>query len=256
MEKICSIMQPTYLPWMGYFDLIDQADHFVFLDDVQLVKRSWMVRNRIKTGQGPLFLTIPVEKTKHRDEQMLHESGIDFSQNWIKKHLNSIEQAYRKAPFFNPVFAFVEEIFNHVPVRLADFNINTIIRIAGKLNMGNVFYRSSSIDTGDLSQAEKLLKICESLNCNVYLSPQGSADYLERDIPGSVFGQSVVTLYYMNYDHPSYSQMNGRFESHMCILDLLFNAGFDRAPEIIRSGRRPKYHFTEFRENSIQRRKT
>jgi hypothetical protein len=90
---LCAIMQPTYFPWTGYFDLIDQSDKFVFLDDVQLVRRSWMVRNRIKTSQGPLFLSIPVRKTKHRDEQLLHETEIDYSQNWQKKHLDSIRFA-------------------------------------------------------------------------------------------------------------------------------------------------------------------
>jgi hypothetical protein len=248
---ICAIMQPTYFPWTGYFDLIDQADKFVFLDDVQLVKRSWMVRNRIKTQQGPLFLSIPVKKTKHRDEQLLHDTEMDFSQNWQKKHLNSIRQAYQKTDFFETVFPLVEDLLGQPPSGLADFNINVIRRITEELEIRSEFFRSSSMDTGKLAQAEKLLRICESLDCNRYLSPQGSAAYMEQEIPGSVFGNSIVELYYMHYEHPVYPQLYGEFISHMCILDLLFNVGFSKAAEFIRSGRRPNYHYMEFREKIL-----
>lgn len=249
---LCAIMQPTYFPWTGYFDLIDQSDKFVFLDDVQLVRRSWMVRNRIKTSQGPLFLSIPVRKTKHRDEQLLQETEIDYSQNWQKKHLDSIRFAYRKAEYFEPVFSLVEELLNDPPAGLADFNIQAILRIAEKLDIGSMFIRSSSLATGELSQAEKLLKICESLDCNTYLSPQGSADYLEKEVPGSVFPDSPVDLYYMHYEHPVYPQLYGEFISHMCILDLMFNTGFEKAAEYIRSGRKPNYHYMEFREKILK----
>lgn len=245
-------MQPTYFPWTGYFDLIDQSDKFVFLDDVQLVKRSWMVRNRIKTSQGPLFLSIPVRKTKHRDEQLLAGTEIDYSQNWQKKHLDSIRFAYRKAEYFEPVFSLVEELLSARPAMLTDFNIEVIRRIADKMAIHSGFIRSSSLDTGDLSQAEKLLKICESIGCNTYLSPQGSAAYLEKETPGSVFADSPVELYYMHYEHPVYPQLYGEFISHMCILDLLFNTGFEKAAEYIRSGRKPNYHYTEFREKILK----
>jgi hypothetical protein len=251
MSMLCAIMQPTYFPWTGYFDLIDQADKFVFLDDVQLVKRSWMVRNRIKTPQGPLFLSIPVKKTKHRDEQLLHNTELDFSQNWQKKHLNSIRLAYQKADFFKTVFPMVEDLLDQPPSALADFNIQVIRRITEALDIGNEFFRSSSMDTGDLGQAEKLLHICQSLDCTMYLSPQGSADYLEKEVPGSVFADSPVELYYMHYEHPVYPQLYGEFISHMCILDLLFNVGFEKAAEYIRSGRRPNYHYTEFRKKIL-----
>ncbi|MBR9999343.1 MAG: WbqC family protein [Cyclobacteriaceae bacterium] len=245
---VCAIMQPTYFPWSGYFDLIDQADKFVFLDDVQLVKRSWMVRNRIKTQQGPLFLTIPVRKTKHRDDLLIHETEIDDSRNWVRKHLNSIHQAYHKTVYFESIYGFIEDLLLGHADTLADFNINTIQEIAIKLKIDSDFIRSSALSTADLYQADKLLRICELLGCTTYLSSQGSAAYLEQDIPGSVFGKSQVELYYLNYEHPVYPQLYGDFISHMCIIDLLFNVGFDQAPEIIRSGRKSSFHYTEFRK--------
>jgi hypothetical protein len=107
------------------------------------------------------------------------------------------------------------------------------------------------MDTGDLTQAEKLLKICMILNCSTYLSPQGSSEYLEKESPGSVFGKSKTDLYYLNYKHPIYHQLHGEFMPHMCIIDLLFNVGFEKAPGIIRSGRKRNYHYLEFREKIL-----
>ena len=94
-------MQPTYIPWLGYFDLIDQADIFVFLDNVQLSRSNWHVRNRIKTCQGELYLTIPVHRDKGNYETMLCHAFINYKQPWVKKHLKSIEQAYKKTPYKN-----------------------------------------------------------------------------------------------------------------------------------------------------------
>jgi len=247
----CAIMQPTYLPWLGYFDLIDQVDKFVFLDDVQLVKRSWMVRNRIKTDQGPLFLTIPVQKTESRDNQLIINTEIDDIQNWKIKHLRSIHRAYTHSDHFDNVFAFIEELISEGPSNLASFNMNIIIRIAEKINIENAIFRSSELDNQNHRKDDKLLKICQILQCDTYISPQGSSSYLEKNTPGGAFGKSKIALYYMNYEHPIYPQLFGEFISHMCIIDLLFNVGFEKALEIIRSGRRTNYFYTEFRKNIL-----
>jgi hypothetical protein len=98
--NLTAIMQPTFFPWIGYFDLIDQVESFVFYDDVQLVKRSWQVRNRIKSANGELFLTIPIKKNKTRDELLISEAEIAYDENWQSKHLKSIESAYKKADHF------------------------------------------------------------------------------------------------------------------------------------------------------------
>ncbi len=244
----CAIMQPTYLPWLGYFDLIDQADKFVFLDDVQLVKQSWMVRNRIKTDQGPLFLTIPVLKSKNRDSKLILHTQIDNKQNWKMKHLKSIHQSYQTSNHFDHIFAFIENLMSEGSTNLATFNINMITGIAEKMNINKEIFRSSQLDTQNLRKDNKLVKICEILQCNDYISPQGSSSYLEKNTPGGAFGDSAINLFYMNYEHPVYPQLFGDFISHMCILDLLFNVGFKEAINIIRSGRRKNYYYTDFRK--------
>ena len=88
--NLTAIMQPTFFPWIGYFDLIDQVETFVFFDDVQLVKRSWQVRNRIKSANGELFLTIPIKKNKIRDELLISEAEIAYDENWQNKHLKTL----------------------------------------------------------------------------------------------------------------------------------------------------------------------
>ena len=131
----CSIMQPTYLPWLGYFDLIDQVDIFVFLDNVQVVKRSWHVRNRIKASQGELNLTIPIKKTKYRDKTLFCETHLNNEQNWRNKHVKSIELAYKKAPFFNEVYLFVKDLIECSESILSKFNINIIKKISSKMGI-------------------------------------------------------------------------------------------------------------------------
>ena len=125
-EEFAAIMQPTYLPWIGDFDLIDFVDKYLFFDNVQLVKRNWDTRNRIKSSNGELFLTIPIEKTAKRDETMLNNAILDLSSKWKEKHIKSVELAYKKAPFFNEVFPIISDILNYDEKNLAKFIENSI----------------------------------------------------------------------------------------------------------------------------------
>ena len=110
MSKIVGIMQPTYLPWMGYFELIDRSDCFVFLNDVQFQKKSWQHRNRIKGANGDILLSVPVQ-TKGRRFQKIYETEIDTNQQWVKSHLRTIEISYKKAPYFSDYFGILKDIY-------------------------------------------------------------------------------------------------------------------------------------------------
>jgi hypothetical protein len=246
-------MQPTYLPWMGYFDLIDQSDKFVFLDDVKIVYQSWMVRNRIKTSNGPIFLTIPISREKKSENQLLKDVVIDNDKPWRKKHLKSIYYEYKKSNFFDEVYPWVEKLINYPSDSLAEFNIQGIKMVCNLLGLEHSSDQSSHLGIEDLTRDNKLLAVCRRFNCDIYLSPQGSADYLEEKNPGGAFQNSSVSLYYHNYSHPTYPQLHGAFASHMCIIDLLFNAGIENALEIIRSGRKTNYHYLEFRKRFLNK---
>jgi len=249
--KTAAIMQPTYIPWLGYFDLIDQADKFVFLDNVQLVKRSWHIRNRIKTAQGELYLTIPVKKNKSRDKTILCEAHIDYEQTWKKRHLRSIQLAYKKAPYFNKVYSFIEKLIESNEVILSEFNINIIKGIFSKIGINKKFIKASKLQNINGFKDVLLVSICKEINCNYYFSAHGSSGYIERNSPGGEFAKSSIYLYYQNYKHPVYNQLYGDFIPYMSIIDLLFNYGFSRSLEIIKSGRREPIDYLSFRKDIL-----
>ena len=239
-------MQPTYNPWLGYFDLIDRTDIFVFLDNVQLVKRSWQVRNRIKTPQGEKFLTIPVITKGKRLK--INETPINETTKWREKHLKTIEYNYKKAEHFEEVFPFIRELILYPAKTLGEFNINFITQIAKKIGITTKLIKASDLEPLEEKKDVLLANICKKIGCKKYISPQGSAEYLEAQTPGGAIVKSGIELYYHNYEHPTYNQLYPPFLPYMGIIDLLLNEGFEKALKIIRSGRRPEIHYSEFRK--------
>ncbi|MCI5156948.1 MAG: hypothetical protein D3906_00645 [Candidatus Electrothrix sp. AUS1_2] len=234
IERVSIIvcMQPTYLPWIGYFDLIDQSDHFIFLDNVQFTKRSWQQRNRIVTAKGLEWLTVPV-KVKGRLKQLISHVAIDNDAFFYRKHLRAIELNYRKTPFFDIYFPQLESILSSCPL-LCELNTILIRWTAEQLGIQGRFYTSSTLDvTG--KRSELLVNLCNVLGGNVYLSPQGSAEYLLED--KQLFDQNKINIMLHNYEHPSYRQIHEPFTPYATALDLLFNEG-GNSLAIIRSGRK------------------
>ncbi len=245
-------MQPTFLPWIGYFDMMDQVDHFILYDDVQLAKRSWQIRNRIKTAQGELFLTVPVKKTKNRDELLISEAEISYEENWQSKHLKSIEIAYCKAPYFSEVFHFISGLYSAKEGFLGDFNSQFIISVSEKIGIECNILRASLLFKISGAKDQRLASICKEIKSDTYLSPQGSAVYIESIIPGGEIVKAGIDLYYHFYDHPKYQQLNGDFLPYMSMIDLLFNVGFENALFVVRSGRKNKVHYRDFRQTIFQ----
>jgi len=243
----CAIMQPTYNPWLGYFDLMDKVDLFIYLDNVQLVKRSWQVRNRIKTIQGEFFLSIPIKKTKKRAETLIKDALINDLENWRKRHLKTIEFNYKKAKCFKTVFPFIKELIYSECSFLGDFNINVIEEVKKAIGISTFTVRSSELPVKGKKDV-LLVNICKCVGADMYVSPQGSAVYIEKENPGGAFVREGIKLYYHNYEHPTYKQLYGQFMPYMGIFDLLLNEGFERALNIIRSGRRDDIFYLNFRK--------
>jgi len=243
-----AISQPTYLPWLGYLDLIDQVDTFVFLDTVQFEKRSWQQRNRIKAVGGLSLLTVPVV-VKGRFKQSIRDVEIE-SPYFVRKHLRSIETSYRRSPFFGRYFTeFAGILETHATrLHLADLNIHLIQWLCGVLGIKKPLIRSSEIDQKG-SRSELLLNICRALNAQSYLSAVGSADYLVSEVPQ--FSAAGVEVLFQHYEHPLYRQQFPPFCSHTSALDLIFNEG-DRSLEILRSGRKAPLHPAEVRLDEKQ----
>jgi len=227
--KTIGIMQPTYLPWLGYFELIVKSDIFVLLDDVQFKKKSWQQRNRIKGVNGELWLTVPVLHKGMRF-QKIEEALINNSTDWARKHQKSIESSYGKSPFFNEVIPEIRSLYERKWEKLVDLNVALIEFFMQRLRIQTPILRSSTLEiasTGNL----KILDICRGLD-GAELYDTAGADVF---IDAALFVEAGIRVTYQSYVHPVYSQLHGSFVPFLSIVDLLFNMG-PRSLEIVRSG--------------------
>lgn len=243
--KHLAVMQPTYLPWLGYFNLMDLVDSFVLLDDVEFSKRSWQQRNRIRTAEGLQWLTVPVA-TKGRSHQNINEAKIDDTQKFPDKHIRTIQFSYSKAPYFDRYFDEFALTLREASEsgKLNRINQALIRWLKGKFGIETELKTSSELSC-DGRRSELLVNISNTLDSAVYVSPPGSMNYLREEF--DVFEESDVELRIQSYEHPTYPQVYDPFESHASALDLLFNVG-PEALEIIRSGRTPLLTLSEAEE--------
>ena len=227
---IAVIMQPTYLPWIGYFDLMDGADVFVVLDTVQFEKQSWQQRNRIKTAEKESkWLTVPVIQGLG---QKINDVRINNLGPWRRKHWGTIEQYYKKAPYWKVYGDGMAAIYSQSWENLAELNLSLINFLKDQFGIKTELIKASGIPASG-NKVRLLVDICHYLKADTYLSPPGSASYIELD---NIFDSEGISLVYQQYEHPVYTQLFGDFISHLSSIDLLFNEG-PKSLEIIRSGR-------------------
>lgn len=231
VARTVAIMQPTYLPWLGYFDLIDQSECFVFLDSVQFEKRSWQQRNRIKGPDNVLWLTVPV-LTKGRRDQRIDEVMIDQTQAFQEKHIKTITHLYSRASFFVQYTDGLSIVLRKSHQFLADLNIELIRWLCTQLGIETEMVRSSSLNV-EGGKVELLVNICKALGADRYLSAAGSRTYIEEN---NLFVPNGIDLVYHDYRHPEYRQLHGQFVPYLSVVDLLFNEG-PSSLSVIRAGR-------------------
>ncbi|KQL48735.1 hypothetical protein AN963_02745 [Brevibacillus choshinensis] len=230
----CAIMQPTYLPWAGYFNLISQVDFFVFLDDVQFEKQSWQSRNRILLNETYHFLSVPVRHVSLT--QKIGEVECEDKHKWREKHVRMLKYTYAKHAFHDEMYeATFDLIQDRSITRLADLNIQLIKRFSHLLGLKALFVLSSTLPI-EGKRSNRLFHICQELGCDEYVSPVGSADYLQKD---GVFDQSSpVRLTFQNYQLSPYAQKGAsEFVSHLSVVDVLANLGWDQAREYVMTGK-------------------
>lgn len=219
----CAIMQPTYLPWLGYFDLIRNVDKFVIYDHVQFEKQSWQQRNRIRNKEGDLMLTMAVKYDKGL-ERNIKDVKIDHSRNFLGKHLNSIKHSYARAKNFSVVFPEIESIYQKENEFLIDLNLD-LIRLGMKyLSIEKEFLFSSTMDVQG-QKVDAIIDVCKKLDADKYLSPVGSKSYIDEN---NIFPDNNIELSYQDFHHPEYKQINyPDFISHLSFIDYLFNVDLD-----------------------------
>ncbi len=219
MKKV-AILQSDYIPWKGYFDLINMVDEFILYDDMQYTKRDWRNRNKIKTANGLQWLTIPVE-VKGKFYQKINETKIS-NQDWGKKHWSSIQRNYGKAFYFKKYKDEFEELYlNNKEIYLSRINYNFISVVNKILGITTRIRWSSEFDLVE-GQTEKLLGICKDCNAGMYLSGPSAKGYFNEDIAK----KEHIRVEWMEYSgYPEYSQLFSTFCHGVTILDLIFNEG-------------------------------
>jgi hypothetical protein len=225
----CAIMQPTYLPWSGYFHLASKVDTFVFLDDVQFERSSWQSRNRILSNGHEHLLTVPIRQAPLgsliRDIRLIQDIP------WRKKHLHSIQLAYPKlwqnSHFREPFTAEIERPHQS----LADLNIALIDLFFNWLEIKCRTIRASDLHCGG-SRSQHLAEICRIIKCNTYYSPIGSREYLEED---NFVERTGICLRFCDFLPTPYSQgKTNKFASHLSIIDVIGNEGLEFTKSYIR----------------------
>jgi WbqC-like protein family len=220
----CVILQPSYIPWRGYFHQVQKADLFVFYDDVQYDRLGWRNRNRIKTPQGPKWLTIPVHRHGAVTEQIpINQIQICWKDSWNAKHWSTIEYAYHKTPFFQSYAPLLKTFYERHPTWLSDFTIELTIAIARELGIQHTeFIRSSALQVEGF-KTDRLINILRKLGASHYISGPSARNYIQEE----KFSAAGITLEYMEYHYPEYPQLYPPFDPQVTVLDLLFMTGSD-----------------------------
>ena len=229
----CVILQPSYIPWRGYFHQIWKADTFVFYDDVQYDVDGWRNRNRIKTPQGLTWLTIPVlSKGAHSKRLPICDVQVCWDRNWSETHWKGLRHSYAKAPYFKRYEPMLEEFYLSRPRNLAEFTIETTTRLARELGIHHTrFMRSSSLQcTG--AKTDRVLSVLKQVGATHYISGPSAKDYLEVD----KLAAEGISLEWMSYDYPEYPQLYPPFAPNVSVLDLLFMTGPEAGDYIWKAG--------------------
>jgi len=220
----CVILQPSYIPWRGYFDQIFRADLFIFYDDIQYDKHGWRNRNRIKTAQGKQWLTIPVHSTGATDGIPIKQIKIDWSKPWARSHWKALTSAYSKAPFFHLYKEMLVQYYDRRDEFLADFTVDFTIALAREIGISQTrFMRSSGILGVDGQKTDRLIQILKHVGASHYISGPSAKDYLEEE----KFVAAGISFEYMTYDYHQYQQFYPPYDPQVSILDLLFMNGPD-----------------------------
>lgn len=227
-ERTVVIHQPDFMPYLGFFHRLLQCELFVILDHVQFSRGGWHNRDQIKTAYGPRWLTVPVRKAGHAYAP-INQTSLKNDENWRAKHLRQIEEAYREAAFFKPIFAEVSEIYAGGEERMVDFNVRGLRWLMEKFDTQLPVVFSSNLDPQGKSNA-MLVDILSKVGATTYLSGVGARAYYDP-VP---FDEAGIRVIWQEFRHPTYPQLHEDFVPYLSSLDLLMNVGEAEARRILR----------------------
>lgn len=225
------VLQPGYLPWLGFFDQMQRADVFIYYDDVQFDKHGWRNRNRVKGPDGAAhWLTVPVLHSG-RNWPAICEVEIDNNAPWGRKHVGTLRQFYGKAPHLDRFFPALEAVLQQPWTRLVDLDLAATSLICGWLGLERETLRASELGIAG-KRSERLLALCQHVGATRYLSGSSARDYLDVEL----FRRHGIEVEWQDYVHPVYPQLHGAFLPYLSIVDLLFNCGGESFSILGRAG--------------------
>lgn len=217
-----AVLQPGYLPWLGFFEQMARVDRFVIYDDVQYDRGGWRNRNRVKTARGVRWLTVPVH-APYRDAARVMDVRIDNRTDWRRKHLLTLLQSYARAPHLARYAGLLEETYARTWESLVELDLHLVGSLAALLGIDpGKMVRASTLGVAG-EREERLLGICARLGADAFYEGAAGRGYLDA----GRFAAAGVRLEYQEYRHPVYPQLHGDFVSHLSVVDLLFNCGDD-----------------------------
>jgi len=226
------ILQPTYLPWLGYFEMLDASEIYVIFDHVQYIRKVYHNRNRIKGPNGEIILSVPVKKAPRntciRDIQISYNNG-----NALPKHWKSIQHAYRKAPYFQQYIDTFAQIYSGQYQTLAELTVKLISTICTLLGIDVQFVYSSDYErfNSQNTKSGRVVDLCIQSGIKTLYDAKGAEEFIDPN----PFKDNNLEVKFQNYDHPVYHQQYGAFLPYMSVIDLIFNEG-PNSLTIIRQG--------------------
>lgn len=225
MKRI-AIIQSNYIPWKGYFDIIDAVDEFIIYDECQYTRRDWRNRNKIKTPNGTAWMTIPV-RVRGKYTQPICETEID-GDSWVEKHLSALHHNYAKAPFYSEVRPLLERMYADCQGenRLSMVNHRLLSGLCELLGIDTPLLWSMDIGQPGCDAQIRILEICRARGADVYLSGPAARSYLVQE----EFDARDIGLEWMDYSHyPEYPQSYPPFEHAVSAVDVFMHMGVERA---------------------------
>ena len=227
-----AIMQPYFLPYIGYFQLVSAADKFIILDDVNFINRGWINRNRLLLNNKEHMFTLPLSAASQNKK--ICDIGLATTASSNRKLIATIESAYRKAPQFDRVMPFLIDLILHDARRLGDFLFNSLAMTCEFLKIGTRLERASeSYSQSQLSGAERILDICCSESAGEYLNPEGGKHLYDR----ARFRERGVELKFIETNHTRYQQYSAEFVADLSIIDVMMFNAEERVAEMLKDFR-------------------
>lgn len=223
-----AIHQPNYLPWLGYFRKIAKCRTFVFFDNVQMPGgKSFVSRNRILGSQGPIWLTVPVQRAG-LDTLIAHTRIAD--QFWPKKHLRTLEVTYARTPGFKPTLDALHSVLREPKEFIADLNVALIARIAGLLALEVEFVRAFEMNLSSMG-ASSIPEILQRTGATLYVTGRGAGT--QRHLDEAELEVQGVRTEFVSGEFRAYPQRGEGFDPHLSIVDALFNCGPERTRDLL-----------------------